>query len=288
MNNCIVFGASNGGRNFIKQQNKDNILFFIDNDRNKYGEEIEGKKIYAVEKILDSEYDYIIIASMFFKSISKQLLSLNVPKEKIKYAPKTLMKKAVYPFMDTKTKKYAWEVLDTFVDILNENDIKYFLEYGTLLGFYRSQDFIAWDDDIDISINIENTNINIMDITKQIIHSINKIKENINWTYTLLNNKEEKLVGIDFKFNENRSFKEFSINIGLITFYKDFAYQVMNYGPKKHFENYEIIQINGKKYKLPYDAEGYLEFTYGNDWHVEKKLTSFENNTKTFFEPNLK
>ena len=71
LNNCIVFGASNGGKNFITQQNTDNILFVVDNDVHKHGEKIEGKEIYPVEKILGSEYDYIIIASMFFKSICK-------------------------------------------------------------------------------------------------------------------------------------------------------------------------------------------------------------------------
>lgn len=288
MNNCIVFGASNGGKNFITQQNTDNILFVVDNDVHKHGEKIEGKEIYPVEKILGSEYDYIIIASMFFKSISKQLVNLNVPREKIKCAPKTLMKKAMYPFADVTTKVYAWEVLDTFVAILNKNNIQYFLEYGTLLGFYRAQDFIEWDDDIDISVHIENTDINIGKVVKQIVCSLNKLREKITWEYTLLYDKEDKLIGIDFKFNENELLKEFSVNLGLITFYKEMAYQVMNYGPKKHYENCETMNINGKQYKLPYDTAGYLTFTYGDDWKIEKRFTSFDNNTKTFFEPNFK
>ena len=47
-----------------------------------------------------------------------------------------------------KCKKFLTEVRD----ILNENNISYFLLFGTLLGAYRENDFIKHDRDIDIGI----------------------------------------------------------------------------------------------------------------------------------------
>ena len=55
------------------------------------------------------------------------------------------------------TKPESWfEALNNICDILSQSKIKYFLDQGTLLGVVRDNDFISWDDDIDIGIVIEN------------------------------------------------------------------------------------------------------------------------------------
>ena len=49
-----------------------------------------------------------------------------------------------------KLRKIELEILDYIVDICNENGIRYYLAYGTLLGAVRHSGFIPWDDDVDI------------------------------------------------------------------------------------------------------------------------------------------
>ena len=56
-----------------------------------------------------------------------------------------------YGFGEYKTK--AIQLLKTTIDILNEFDINHFLISGTLLGYVRHNDFIPWDDDIDIIVD---------------------------------------------------------------------------------------------------------------------------------------
>ena len=41
-------------------------------------------------------------------------------------------------------------ILKDFIDICDENNLDYYLIYGTEIGAVRHQGFIPWDDDIDL------------------------------------------------------------------------------------------------------------------------------------------
>lgn len=65
-------------------------------------------------------------------------------------------------YLVTKKMKRIWAVqldlLNTFADVCEENNLQYFLNGGTLLGAVRHQGFIPWDDDVDVMMPREDYN----------------------------------------------------------------------------------------------------------------------------------
>jgi phosphorylcholine metabolism protein LicD len=71
-------------------------------------------------------------------------------------------------------KNVAIDLLKKTIDILEEFDINYFLISGTLLGYVRHNDFIPWDDDIDLL--VDETLIDKLDLISEKYPEINLFK----------------------------------------------------------------------------------------------------------------
>ena len=50
-----------------------------------------------------------------------------------------------------KLKEEDLKILKTFIKICEENNLRYFIIYGSFLGAVRHQGFIPWDDDVDVA-----------------------------------------------------------------------------------------------------------------------------------------
>ena len=77
---ALIFGTGSSGKKLLPLiQKQYQVIGFTCNDKNKWGEIFEGFQVYNPEKILETDYDMIIIASLpGLAPITEQLLDMGV------------------------------------------------------------------------------------------------------------------------------------------------------------------------------------------------------------------
>ena len=131
----------------------------------------------------------------------------------------------------------ADKILEDFVDVCDDLNIRYCLAYGICLGFYREGGYIPWDSDLDVWIDCD------------------PIKDGK--FYVML----DRLRGLGFAFqSDNHRFCR--DNVWLDIFRGDYD------GILSFVETFDTIVYNNRTYNIPYPVEGYLEHMYGEDWRI--------------------
>lgn len=277
----LLFGASIGGQNFIKNHKDDyEILAVIDNDPNKQGKLLENIEIIPPNKIHKYSYDKIIVTSMFVTSISKQLKELGVPPEKVEYASKNSMKMDMFPFENPEILKKTNKIIIEISKILK--DIPHYYTFGTLLGIVRDGRLIPWDDDIDVAIFAKD----FEKVKNELVKSVEKFEALFDVKIILRMYSNGNPASINIECFE-RGKKLFIINFDCMYVVNDMVEQELNITPYKFFDGYDEYPFNGFNIRIPKNYEEYLEYTYG-DWKIIKKNTSFADNTLTFREPKFR
>ena len=156
----VLFGiteATSVAIDFLKKQGL-KIYAVIDNNPTRRNFIDSNISVCAPEELL-SAYDdevLVLIGTPYFDEMSNQLIKLGYDKEKHIYQffdPRVEQKKyeisGLKEVSEDESKKIQFEILKYIHDICEENNLQYFLAYGSLLGAVRHSGFIPWDDDID-------------------------------------------------------------------------------------------------------------------------------------------
>lgn len=145
-----------------------------------------------------------------------------------------------------KCKEFLVEVRD----LLEKNNIKYFLLFGTLLGAYRENDFIKHDRDIDIGILAESKD----DLEKMVINGCFAEK--------------------DILFFRDRNYSLFKNGIYMDIYpfmmdgdeYRSLLGWQTNYRLNPKYFPTQDIEFLGEKFTTISNIEDYLLDKYGKDW----------------------
>ena len=129
--------------------------------------------------------------------------------------------------------EHADEVLETLDQICEDLEIVYFLTAGTALGFYRDEDYITNDNDIDVKVICNETRFKfLMEALEE--HGFVAAKEP---GYETMHFRKHDIL-LDIKQADGSEF---------------------------HFD---AVKLGDRVYRLPYPVEEYLTCLYGADWPV--------------------
>lgn len=208
-------------------------------------------------------------------------------KEQVKAVLKSsVVGRCIYPFVQIlyrsvaipvkrhRLQKYGAEMLGKLHKVLNENKIKYYLDFGTLLGVVREGGFIKHDDDIDLTIADVNAN------AKEILQKL--LSHGFRFIHALT--VRGRIVEFSVSFNKLSADFFFCLpvdikgKVGICGVYFDPSAQYES--PDQN--NYRVwyfpddvkvkeIQFKGVDVCIPECPEQILEFEYGKGWRSPVK-----------------
>lgn len=156
-------------------------------------------------------------------------------------------------------KDSALENLKILDEIFRKMGKEYWVSCGTLLGFYRDGDFIGYDKDTDLCVNINSLDKNLLEEFK---------------------NKGFKIVRVFGRHHDGFeiALSRIGVKTDLFFFYKndDKWYHSAYKNGKKFDFVYDPFGLKetvfkGHSFMTPENIEHYLSQKYGEDWRVPKK-----------------
>lgn len=264
----VLFGAGSFANHFLENNAHENIIAILDNDVRKHGTEIYSFTIMHPNAIKNLEFDELIITSSWSKTISEQLIKeYGIPANKITISLKTYNP----PFMHLPTRELAKAIMLQLQGFLVKHNIQVFLDFGTLLGFYRDGVIIPWDADVDFTLNESE----LPKLFKWMPHFPTVLHINnteIHITYGIHFNS----VKLYFTYSaEKNPFNCVEFNLDLM--YRFIDNKNLSYcgipawrAPRIHFDSYDYLTIDNERFHIPAKVEEYLEILYG-DWRVPRK-----------------
>jgi lipopolysaccharide cholinephosphotransferase len=234
----------------LQKINSDGTEYSVPADVEKYLEKRYGDWKTTNDKWIGCIDDKSIVCDEIIKNIPVKERVLGIPRQ-----TKIELKGRYLTMMEDMIFKTA--------EILEKNNIRYWLEAGTLLGITRDGGLIPWDNDADFGIHAEDAE-KVLKIWPQFLpkYLVRKKLVQSNW---LPDNMRVLKIKTPIEKVKNIKF-----HVDLFCLYKvDNKYRWIDNKTLKHveekfYDNLETIVWKGKKLYVPSHKEEYLSVRYGN------------------------
>lgn len=207
---------------------------------------------------------------------------MNVKKIIKKLIPSTILRKRNEILLNKQRESFhqgCLELLFLVDDILKQAKIPYWLNYGTLLGVYRDNDFIPHDYDIDAGLMME-----YHEKVKSLLlaNGFNQVFEahmGGSWDNPDIVEYRFEHKGACIDFNYYTTKGDGKVNTYDFVSIKDIDYSakmgerqpILVEGVTSPLSGLREIEFKGRKFSIPSNTEDYLIANYGPSWRVPVK-----------------
>jgi len=196
-----------------------------------------------------------------------------------------------YPKLTNRNLNRARKILFDITEFLENNNIDYHLEGGTLLGIVRDNDLLPWDHDVDLSISIDDSEkfaklSNKMffkgyRITKGKIYKDFKVFKKGQYRIFKVKKIFPSIIKVVFPYiNKYTIVADIFVKTSdeKNTYWQ--AMEKMMMVSNKYYSSHEIVNFMNRDLRVPYDYKNYLTEKYG-DWKIPVKNWVCGNDERT-------
>lgn len=250
-NMVVYFGAAGCGEAYCRNSGITPDIF-VDNDSSKWGTLFNGVEVMDPAVLISLPLAQVVVTSSFLKEVYPQILRLGVNEDIIHIPSKSMWSSHV--FEDEIIRVQAADKLYETMAALSD---KWSLVAvgGTALGFNRSNDFILWDDDIDLFAPIQ-LKPALLDLLKsqglEVEDKLDSIMRSIVFSLPLESGVKIP-VSVDFFDADSKSFTDS---------FEDYTWE----WPTKMFTQCAQVEVHGKPMNVPNPPGKYLSEVYGSTW----------------------
>jgi phosphorylcholine metabolism protein LicD len=143
--------------------------------------------------------------------------------------------------------------------VLDDNKVEFWVDFGTLLGFYRQSDFLETDPDIDIGVKREEQD--------KVIKVIKELKD-----YNITTRIENGcLAGYKVHCEDTWIDIAFYFKCGDKRIWQISQWDKVMVFDEKYFNELQDLEVKGVKFKIPNHIEELMVLKYGENWRTPFK-----------------